>query len=220
MEVLEQQSFVWLRTIRNQLSPTETSVVLRTNGGSLNCLFHPAVRAKCGVVFVGGGGGGLDGPARRLYPAVSAIFQKQGISALRVDYRFPSLMDECVLDALLGVEFLKKEGCTSIALVGHSFGGAVVISAGAISDAVKAVVPMSTQTYGTDMVALIAPRPILFIHGTSDEILPDRCSRCVFAEAHEPKEIKLFPGARHGLDEVRDEVMKLLVKWIPEKLKC
>lgn len=220
MQLLEQQPCVWLRTIRNEVSPSETSVVLRTNGGEVKCRFHRSPRARCGIIFVGGAGGGLDGPARGLYPALSATFQKKGISSLRVDYRFPNLLDECVLDTLLGVEFLKKEGCTRIALVGHSFGGAVVISAGAISDVVKAVIPISTQTYGTDMVALIAPRPILFIHGTNDEILPDRCSRCVFSEAHEPKEIKLYPGARHGLDEAREEIIKLLSKWIPEKLKC
>jgi hypothetical protein len=103
-------------------------------------------------------------------------------------------------------------------VVGHSFGGAVVISAGASSPNIKAVVPMSTQTYGTELTPAVAPRPMLLIHGTNDTVLPDRCSRQVYAAAGEPKEIKLYPGAGHGLDEVRQEVLDLLVRWIPEKL--
>jgi hypothetical protein len=41
----------------------------------------------------------------------------------------------------------------------------------------------------------------------------------VFAEAREPKKLMLYRGARHGLDEVREEVLDLLVTWIPAHLK-
>src|SRR5215210_7072743 len=49
--------------------------------------------------------------------------------ALRLHYRRPNELVECVLDTLIGVAFLVHEGQDNVALVGHSFGGAVVISA-------------------------------------------------------------------------------------------
>lgn len=172
-----------------------------------------------GAVWVGGTGGGLDGPARGLYPAACRRLQHHGVAGLRLHYRFPGNLKECVLDTLLGVDFLSREGINNVALVGHSFGGAVVITAGALSDHVKAVVPMSTQTYGAELAPELAPRPLLLIHGTNDEVLPDTCSRRVFAEAREPKKLMLYRGARHGLDEVREEVLDLLTAWIPGHLK-
>jgi pimeloyl-ACP methyl ester carboxylesterase len=144
--------------------------------------------------------------------------QERNIAGLRLHYRYPNQLEECVLDTLLGVEFFAAQEIRKVALVGHSFGGAVVIAAGAISPHVKAVVPMSTQTYGVDLAPEISPRPLLLIHGTADEILPDRCSRYVYGIAREPKELKLFQGARHGLDESREEILQLLVSWIADQL--
>jgi hypothetical protein len=197
---------------------------LQTNRGDIDCRYHAAAAEapkdakRLGVVWVGGAGGGLDGPARGLYPAASERLQERGIASLRLHYRKPNDLIDCTLDTLAGVAFLVREGATEVALVGHSFGGAVVISAGAVSPHVQAVVPMSSQTYGTDLAPKVAPRPMLLIHGTADEVLPDTCSRQIFASAREPKEIKLYPGAGHGLDEVRQEVLDLLVRWIPENL--
>ena len=124
----------------------------------------------------------------------------------------------CVLDTLCGVAFLQSEGIDRVALVGHSFGGAVVISAGALSPAVKAVVPMSSQTEDTEFASRISPRPLLLIHGTSDSTLPSSCSEEIYAEAKEPKELRLFRGAGHDLFAARDDIIDLLVTWIPEQL--
>jgi dienelactone hydrolase len=147
---------------------------------------------------VGGAGGGLDGPARGLYPAASEQLQKRGIASLRLHYRKPNELGDCVLDTLAGVAFLAREGATRVAVVGHSFGGAVVISAGASSPNIKAVVPMSSQTFGTELTSAVAPRAMLLIHGTNDTVLSDRCSRQIYAAAREPKEIKLYPAPDTG----------------------
>jgi pimeloyl-ACP methyl ester carboxylesterase len=196
---------------------------LHTDRGDIDARFHPATGGtaaakQLGVVWVGGAGGGLDGPARGLYPAASEQLQERGIASIRLHYREPNELANCVLDTLAGVAFLGREGVTKVALVGHSFGGAVVIAAGASSKNVRAVVPVSSQTYGTELTPAVAPRAMLLIHGTNDTVLPDRCSRQIYAAAGEPKEIKLYPGAGHGLDEVRQEVLDLLVRWIPENL--
>ena len=205
-----------------ETSPDGDSAAGTNRSESVETCYHPASGGPSpyvGAVWVGGAGGGLDGPARGLYPDACRRLQPLGVAGLRLHYRRPNFLQECVLDTLLGVEFLAHEGIERVALVGHSFGGAVVIAAGALSERVAAVVPMSTQTYGTDLAPRLAPRPLLLIHGTNDEVLPDACSRQVFARAGEPKELKLYRGARHGLDEVREELLDLLVSWIPARLR-
>lgn len=46
-------------------------------------------------------------------------------------------------------------------------------------------------------VAELAPRPLLLIHGTADEVIPVEQSRRIFAAACEPKELWLGEGAPH-----------------------
>lgn len=203
-----------------ELGGDTSAVLLRTDDGDVETRYHAVKGARAGVVWVGGAGGGLDGPARGLYPAACDRLQQLGVAGLRLHYRFPNQLEDCVTDAALGAQFLATKGVKQIGLVGHSFGGAVVIAAGALIEEVRAVVPMSTQTYGTELAPLISPRPLLLIHGTEDEILSDDCSRDVFRRAREPKELRLFPGARHGLDEARAEILDLLVSWLAEKLSA
>lgn len=193
-------------------------LVLQTNDGTITCRFHRAKDTDKAVVWVGGAGGGLDGPAGGIYPRLALQLLENNIASFRLHYRYPGYLEDCVLDTLLGIEYLKKQNIKRIALVGHSFGGAVVINAGAVSDAVVGVVPMSSQTYGTSQVGTVSPRPILLLHGTADEILPDACSRDLFERAGEPKDLLLYPGCRHGLDECRDRVDHDLLGWLRKVL--
>ena len=43
----------------------------------------------------------------------------------------------------------------------------------------------------------ISPRPVLFIHGDKDEIVPLEMSKALFAKAGEPKKLWIVPGAVH-----------------------
>lgn len=191
---------------------------LLTDRGAVACRFHPAREGDAAVVWVGGAGGGLDGPAGGLYPRLAGQLVEDGIASLRLHYRHPNHLVECVLDVLLGVAVLGTRDRTRTALVGHSFGGAVVISAGAASPETTAVAPLSSQTYGADAVGEISPRPLLLMHGTADRVLPDACSRDLYRRAGEPKKLLLYPGCGHGLDECRDEVDRDLLGWLREVL--
>jgi dienelactone hydrolase len=194
-------------------------LTLHTNAGDITARLHPVPAGAPAVVWVGGSGGGLDGPAWGMYPRLAGQLASQGIASLRVHYRQPNYLEECVADTLLAVAYLVQErGYVGIALVGHSFGGAVVISAGALSDDVKAVVAMSSQGYGTNLAPQVSPRPLLLVHGTADEILPDAVSRDIYARAKEPKELRLYQGCRHGLDECRDQVDATVVEWLVTRL--
>ena len=154
-----------------------------------------------------------------MYPRLAGQLAARGIASLRLHYRRPNQLEDCVMDTLIGAEYLAlKCGYGSIALVGHSFGGAVVIAAGALSNTVTAVVAMSSQTYGTDLVPRISPRPLLLLHGSADEVLSDACSRYIYAHAKEPKELRLYPGCGHGLDECREQVDTEVVGWLVKQL--
>jgi len=123
-----------------------------------------------------------------------------------------------VLDLLAGIAFCKATGCDPVVLVGHSFGGAVVVAAGAASSHVWGVVALSPQTYGAHGAGLLSPRPLLVVHGKADTRLPYSCAMQIYQWAREPKELVLYDGAEHRLEECRVELEKLLGEWIPATL--
>ena len=192
------------------------TVALLTDAGTIGCRLHDASLGDAAVLWVFGAGGGLGGPAGGLYARLGRLLVGEGITSLELDYRHPSHLSSCVLDVLAGVGYLETLGRSQVVLVGHSFGGAVVIAAGAASERVIAVAALSSQTYGTDLAHRISPRPLLLMHGTADEILPAASSQNIYARAREPKRILLYPGCRHGLDQCRDQLDRDLVSWIRE----
>ena len=192
---------------------------LRTNRGVIECRLHRAAAGDAAILWVFGAGGGLGGPAGGLYPRLAEQLRPSEVTSLRLDYRHPGSLKECVLDVLLGVGYLASEGKNRVVLVGHSFGGAVVIMAGASSERVIAVAALSSQTSGTEAVSALSPKPLLLIHGTHDEMLSATCSRDLYGRAKEPKKLILYEGCRHGLDQCREELNRDLRKWLEGVLR-
>lgn len=170
------------------------------------------------VIWVCGARGGFGGPGPGAYARVSERLTEQGITSLRLDYRFPNDLLECVLDLLAGVAYCQESGYGPVVVVGHSFGGAVVIAAGAASPHIQGVVSLSPQTYGAGMAGQLAPRKLLVVHGKADTRLPYSCALQIYEWAKEPKELILYDGAEHRLEECRDQLETLLSSWIPETL--
>ena len=198
------------------------SLRLQTERGPVSCLYHRGRPGGGAVIWVGGTDGGFDGPADRIYATLAKDLLAEGIGSLRLHYRVlrvPGPLEECVFDVLAGVSFLSQEGAGRIGLVGHSFGGAVVVTTAALSDEVSAVVTLSTQSAGTALAPKVAPRPLLLVHGAEDRRLPPACSRYVYDLANEPKELVVLPGARHSLRQRRQELRELLVRWLTDKLQ-
>jgi dienelactone hydrolase len=194
-------------------------IILRTSRGKVECRYYGVPNAQLGAIWVGGVGGGWDTPAQGLYPRLCKELKEASIASLRVRYRYPTILEEAVHDVLAGIAYLEQEGIESVALTGHSFGGAVVIQAAAASETVRTIVTLATQSYGADSAARLGPRcSTLVIHGTKDEVLPPFCSEYVHQIAREPKQLILYPGARHGLDEVAEELYGVVRKWIVTEL--
>ena len=136
-------------------------LVLGTDRGDLRGILHKAEGSRKAVVWVCGARGGFGGPGPGTYVRLAEAFRDQGVSSLRLDYRQPNDMRECVLDLVAGIAFLKDAEYDPVVVVGHSFGGAVVIAAAVASDHVKGVVSLSPQTFGTTMVRQLVAYPIV-----------------------------------------------------------
>lgn len=189
-----------------------------TNRGDIPAILHAAEETTRAVVWVCGARGGFGGPGSGLYAELAEEMTGQGITSLRMDYRHPNDIQECALDLVAGCNFLRATGHGPAIVVGHSFGGAVVIAAGAVSDNIAGVVSLSPQTYGAQGAGMIAPKPLLVVHGKADTRLPFSCAVAIHDWAKEPKELVLYEGAEHRLDECREELGDLLRTWIPEHL--
>jgi dienelactone hydrolase len=155
----------------------------------------------------------MHGPAGGIYDRLSKRLLPNAAS-LQLDYRRPGQLMPCIADVLTGIEYLKRRQHRGIILVGHSFGGAVVIAAAVRSPSVIGVVALSSQTYGARDVAQVSPRPILFAHGEQDEILPPECSISLYRQAREPKTLKLYRECRHGLDDCRQQLERDSFDWM------
>ncbi|MGI8553390.1 MAG: alpha/beta hydrolase [Dehalococcoidia bacterium] len=190
-------------------------IILRTSRGEIPGILHPCEGETGAVVFVSGASGGLDGPAGGLYALLGPDLVARGVTSFRLHYRQPGKFDECVLDVLGAVSFLKGIGAERVALVGHSFGGAVVINAGQLAGIVAAVAALASQLHGTSQAADLSPRPLLLIHGLDDQVLEAAASQIIYDRAREPRQLVLYPGSGHSLYEVRDELRELLTNWIP-----
>jgi len=193
--------------------PGEMLVELDTTRGAIEMYLQPREGKTGCVIFMGGAGGGVEGPADKVYVRLSQSLLDRGVTSLRVVYRKPGEFEECVLDALAACSFLKGLGAQSAVMVGHSFGGAVAIKAGELGGLVTSVVAMSSQRYGTQDVDKLN-RPLLLIHGANDDVLDRAASDDIHSRAKEPKHLVILEGAGHGLNEAADDVFSILENFI------
>jgi alpha/beta superfamily hydrolase len=192
-------------------------VTMRTTRGSIPIILHAGEPTTRAVLCVSGASGGFDGPAK-LYPRLGSELPRKSITVARMNYREPNNFDECVLDTLATLIFLKGTGHQRAAIIGHSFGGAVAINAGTASPVASTVIAVSSQLAGAHVAGNLAPKPLLLIHGTADEILPHRCSELIYEHAQEPKRLTLLDGADHRLTGRIDELLPLVDEWIATRV--
>jgi len=189
-------------------------VRLATTRGSIALVLHSAPEKGRAALCVSGAIGGFDGPSM-LYPHIGLEMPRRGITIARLDYRAPNEFGECLVDAMAALTFLGGIGHERVALIGHSFGGAVAINAGTLSPIVTTVIALSSQLAGAHMAGELAPKPLLLIHGGADTILSHESSQALYERAGEPKTLKILAGAGHGLAD--SEVFELVSDWLLQK---
>ena len=68
------------------------------------------------------------------------------------------------------------------------------------------------------VVGRIAPRPLILIHGDSDEVIPAEHSKALFQSAGEPRELAIVKGADHIFSNIpRDTLCQLVSGWIAKR---
>ena len=194
-------------------------LTLHTTRGDVACILHrPADERGVGIVWAAGARGGFDGPANGLYRDLAVRLTERSIASLRVNYRHAANLDESTLDVLCAVWHMAALGYPRVALVGHSFGGGVVISASRYTTHARGVAALASQTMGAEDAALLGNRPLLVVHGEADAVLPLVNAETIIDWASGPKQLVTYPGAGHGLRECADEVRTLLEDWLTSLL--
>lgn len=207
-------------TVKKQTKAGYLPITLTTPRGDVMCRYYHTAGVKRAVIFVGGNKGGFESPANNVYPKLCRELQKNNISALRVKFRYPTDLVESVLDVVVGITFLERFGIEEIALVGYSFGGAVVIQAAAAApETVTTVVTLATQAYGAEAATYLEDISLLLIHGANDEILPPHSSTYVHDIAPGKKQLIVYKGATHNLHEVAMPVRKQIHSWLLEHFR-
>ena len=191
-------------------------ITIATTRGPIPVVLHAAAEKGRAALCVCGAIGGFDGPSM-LYPRLGLEMPKRGITIARLNYRQPNEFGECLVDAMAGITFLAGIGHQRVALIGHSFGGAVAINAGTLTPAATTVIALSSQLAGAHVVGELSPKPLLLIHGDADTILSHESSQALYDRACEPRTIKILPGVGHRLAEASDEVFDLVSNWLLEK---
>ena len=216
---------------------TGEGLLISTDRGHIPAILHPppdeadadaesdatpdasASPAAGSIVWIAGARGGFAGPARGLYAQLAAEFAHQnGIVSLRLDYRKPNNFEECALDLIAGLNFLQSTGRGPAVIVGHSFGGAVVIAVATLHYHTAGVIALAPQTYGARGAGQLAPIPLLVAHGKADTRLPYAGAIAIHSWAKDPRQLVLYDHAEHRLDECRTQLADLLREWIPATL--
>jgi pimeloyl-ACP methyl ester carboxylesterase len=198
-----------------EVDPGLRHLELYSLSGLLTLLWHGPPDADAVVLTVGGGMGGLLGPAGGLYQDLGRRFADRGIGTIRVGYRRPNDLGRCVHDVAAAADLAARRGARRFVTVGHSFGGAVAVQAGIVlAGHCAGVVTLATQSAGCEDAAALGDTPLLLLHGDHDELLPPETSAVVQALAGHG-EIVLLPGAGHLLTEAHTAVREHLGTWIP-----
>lgn len=193
-------------------------LTLRGERGEVACRYYALPGTPAGAVWVGTTGD-WDTPARALYPRLCESLQGEGIASLRVRLRRPRDLAQCVADIRTGIQYLAGQGMTRLALIGHGRGAAAVIQAAVGLRAARTVVALATDGGGAAPIEDLGPRcSLLLLHGSDDRVIPWSAARSVYELAREPKDLLLYPGAGHTLDEVADAVRDTVHDWLGGEL--
>ena len=192
-------------------------VEIYTLEGLLTLFRHGPAAAEHVVLTCGGAMGGLLGPASGLFHDLGTTLAARGIGTIRVGYRRPNDLQRCTLDVGAAADMANRGGAKRFVVMGHSFGGAVAVNAGAaLRRVTRGVVTLSTQSAGCETAGALGDIPLLLLHGERDELLPVEASEAVRTLAGHG-EVVVLPDTGHLLLGVEQALRERLLAWIGER---
>ncbi|HFC05657.1 MAG TPA: alpha/beta hydrolase [Rhizobiales bacterium] len=203
-------------------SDVQTAIIPTPDGQKLQSWYLPAQPNQPTILFFHGNAGSIAGRANRM-----AFYRHQGYGAFFVSYRgyggSTGSPDETglVTDALAAYDWLVGKGLEgeSIIVVGESLGAAVSVRL-ALQRKIRALVLEAPFTSTIDVAKdvywwlpvnlLMKDRfetikiidqidvPLLIIHGGADELTNVGQSKDLYAQAKQPKTLKILSGVSHN----------------------
>ena len=178
---------------------------------------HEADNASGAVILASGSYGGVAGPSG-IYGEFARRLKASGITCVQLCYTQLHQVDPCVLDVLAAIESLASRGIKQVALVGWSFGAAVVVNAAVESPLVVGVAMIAGHRKRSEAVAQLSPRRLLLLHCTADKVMSVEHAQVLYKMASEPKELMLFDGGDHDFSKLAQELTDKLFEWCRELL--
>jgi alpha/beta superfamily hydrolase len=194
------------------VTASATLTTLETAYGQVRAYLHGVPGSPAGAIMVGGIGNDVEGP-RGSYLGIAAALASHGYASLRLSYGRVGDLMHSVEDVLGALNWCARHGMGPAVLVGWSFGGAVVITAGAGHAGVAGVATVATQGYDASQVQAVSPRSLLLVHGTADPVLPAVVSKRLYQAARQPKQLVLLDGAGHDIAGHERDFERLVVDW-------
>lgn len=201
-------------------------------------LHTPAEKTKACVITCHGLASNKDSPK---YIELAKRLCANGIAVFRFDFRgcgeSPGVIGRTVIpdrieDLENAMDFTGKR-YSEMGLMGSSLGGSLSILKAAFDERVKALVTWATpcvlpeRIFGPegsryDVIGALRRkhRPILIVHGTSDEVVPISHAQTLFENANEPKRILKIDGADHVFSNPahRRAALEATIDWFKSYL--
>lgn len=198
-------------------SATSVSITISTPRGPVRGQWRPASVTRSAAILLPGATSPTTS-SFRLFDELAVRIQRAGSSALHLEQCDDNLDDQlvCLLSALTA---LRRQGVERTALIGWQAGAALAIAAGSGCDSVTGVAALAADATAAELVADVAPRRLLFMHGSSDQVTPSAIARLLYARAADPKELVILPGERHDFSVYREEVLDKLTTWTRSLLR-
>jgi alpha/beta superfamily hydrolase len=172
-----------------------------------------------GIVFVSGVDGGFIEPGDEIYRRIAQELSHRGIASIFVQYRTPGEIEASLEDALQAARHLRALGVKKMALVGWSFGGAVITHAAVRIPEALTIVGFAPQAKDTEPVQRFTTQSILLIHSRDDENVPFISSQQILDEA--PMQIRKrlieLESFNHLLTGAGSRVEPIVLNWLKDE---
>lgn len=203
-------------------------------GNVLKAVFHPG-NEKC-VVLAHGRGGDKD-ETRNLFVKTAERLNEEGFSVFRFDFagRGESqgemgTANEQAHDLKKALDHvLSKEEIEEAGVLGLSFGACASLKQARKDKRIEALVlwsgfsvpmmlPWPLSVFLDWWSARKLDQPSLFVYGSEDEIVPNKCSKGIYKFASEPKSLVEVEGVGHTFEGNEEKPIDVSLDWFKEHL--